>query len=137
MNVSNVVVRNKIWQEKTKARSTLLSQSVIKDYDHDQFGLYFDGRKERTLSMEDNRKKVIIEEHLSLVKEPGFEYVGHISVNYGSERKSLEIKYRFLSCVDNDIDVTKFFAIGCGGTSVNTGVKDDISNLELILNRPI
>ncbi|GBO18863.1 hypothetical protein AVEN_58835-1 [Araneus ventricosus] len=73
----------KCGKREKKARSTLLSQSVIKDYDHDQFGLYFDGRKGRTLSMEDNRRKVIIEEHLSLVKESGSEYVGHISVNYG------------------------------------------------------
>ncbi|GBO23825.1 hypothetical protein AVEN_80260-1 [Araneus ventricosus] len=62
-NVSNVVDRNKIRLERTKGRTTLSSQSVIKDYDHDQFGLYFDGRKDRTLSMEDNRRKVIIEEH--------------------------------------------------------------------------
>ncbi|GBN03895.1 hypothetical protein AVEN_176882-1 [Araneus ventricosus] len=68
-NVLNVVDRNKIRRGRTKARTTLLSQ-VIKDYDHDQFGLYFYGRKDRTLSMEDNRRKVIIEEHLSLVKEP-------------------------------------------------------------------
>ncbi|GBN76003.1 hypothetical protein AVEN_136305-1 [Araneus ventricosus] len=38
-NVSNVVDRNKIWHERTKARTTLSSQSVIKDFDHDQFGL--------------------------------------------------------------------------------------------------
>ncbi|GBM66988.1 hypothetical protein AVEN_111009-1 [Araneus ventricosus] len=81
-NVLNVVDRNKIRRERTKARTTLLSQ-VIKDYDHDQFGLYFDGRKDRTLSMEDNRRKVIIEEHISLVKEPGSEYIGHVSVNFG------------------------------------------------------
>ncbi|GBN14929.1 hypothetical protein AVEN_249821-1 [Araneus ventricosus] len=71
-NVLNVGDRNKIRRGRTKARTTLLSQ-VIKDYDHDQFGLYFDGRKDRTLSMEDNRRKVIIEEHISLVKEPGSE----------------------------------------------------------------
>ncbi|GBM14573.1 Down syndrome cell adhesion molecule-like protein Dscam2 [Araneus ventricosus] len=64
-NVLNVVDRNKIRRGRTKAGTTLLSQ-VIKDYDHDQFGLYFDGRKDRTLSMEDNRRKVIIEEHISL-----------------------------------------------------------------------
>ncbi|GBM59213.1 hypothetical protein AVEN_158736-1 [Araneus ventricosus] len=63
-NVLNVVDRNKIRRGRTKARTTLLSQ-VIKDYDHDQFGSYFDGRKDRTLSMEDNRRKVIIEEHIS------------------------------------------------------------------------
>ncbi|GBL80782.1 hypothetical protein AVEN_26221-1 [Araneus ventricosus] len=41
-NVLNVVDRNKIRRGRTKARTTLLSQ-VIKDYDHDQSGLYFDG----------------------------------------------------------------------------------------------
>ncbi|GBM63468.1 hypothetical protein AVEN_60803-1 [Araneus ventricosus] len=63
-NVWNVVDRNKIRHGRTKARTTLLCQ-VIKDYDHDQFGLYLDGRKDRTLSMEDNRRKVKIEEHIS------------------------------------------------------------------------
>ncbi|GBM73276.1 hypothetical protein AVEN_158151-1 [Araneus ventricosus] len=82
-NVLNVVDRNKIRRGRTKTRTTLLSQ-VIKDYDHDQFGLYFDGRKERTLSLEDNRRKVKIEEHISLVKEPGPDYIGHMSVNFGS-----------------------------------------------------
>ncbi|GBM52342.1 hypothetical protein AVEN_229571-1 [Araneus ventricosus] len=81
-NVLNVVDRNKIRRVRTKARTTLLSQ-VIKDYDHDQFGLYLDGRKDRTLSMEDNRRKVIIEEDISLVKEPGSECIGHVSVNFG------------------------------------------------------
>ncbi|GBM20110.1 hypothetical protein AVEN_268426-1 [Araneus ventricosus] len=55
-NVLNVVDRNKIRRGRTKARATLLSQ-VIKDYDHDQFGLYFDGRKDRTLSMEIHNRK--------------------------------------------------------------------------------
>ncbi|GBN41698.1 hypothetical protein AVEN_206429-1 [Araneus ventricosus] len=82
-NVSNVVDRIKIRRWRKKARTTLLSQSVIKDYDHNQFGLYFDGQKDRTQSMEDNRRKAIIEEHISLVKEPGSEYIGHVSVNFG------------------------------------------------------
>ncbi|GBM26388.1 hypothetical protein AVEN_239382-1 [Araneus ventricosus] len=43
-NVSNVVDRTKIRRQRTKTRTTLLSQSVIKYYDHDQFRLYFDGR---------------------------------------------------------------------------------------------
>ncbi|GBN78069.1 hypothetical protein AVEN_81878-1, partial [Araneus ventricosus] len=71
-NVLNVVDRNKIRRGRTKAKTTLLSQ-VIKDYDHDQFGLYFDGRKGKTLSMEDNRRKVVKDEHISLVKETGSE----------------------------------------------------------------
>ncbi|GBM55129.1 hypothetical protein AVEN_207018-1 [Araneus ventricosus] len=82
-NVLNVAERNKIRLGGTKARTTLLSQ-VIKYYDHDQFGLYFDGRKDRTLSMEDNRRKVIREEHISFVKEPGSVYIGHVTVNFGT-----------------------------------------------------
>ncbi|GBN48952.1 hypothetical protein AVEN_71440-1 [Araneus ventricosus] len=121
MNVSNVVDRNKIRCGRTKAGTTLLSQ-VIKYYDHDQFGLYFEGRNDRTLSMEDNRRKVIIEEHVSLVKQPGSEYVGHISVICGRERKSLEIKYSILSCVDNDIDVTKLVATEHLSTQVSKAI---------------
>ncbi|GBO39907.1 hypothetical protein AVEN_144683-1 [Araneus ventricosus] len=92
-NVLNVVDRNKIRPGGTKARTTLLSQ-VIKDYDHDQFGLYFDGRKDRTLSMEDNRRKVIIGEHIRCNKV-GFDgtYVntgvkGGIIRNYGTDPES-------------------------------------------------
>ncbi|GBN52042.1 hypothetical protein AVEN_273674-1 [Araneus ventricosus] len=81
-NVLNVVDKNKIRRGRTKARTTLLSQ-VIKVYDHDQFGLYFDGRKDRTLSMEDNKRKDIIEELISFVKESGSEYIGHASINFG------------------------------------------------------
>ncbi|GBL67496.1 hypothetical protein AVEN_217829-1 [Araneus ventricosus] len=81
-NLLKVVDKNKILRGRAKARTTLLSQVII-DYDHDQLGLYFDGRKDMTLSMEDNRRKVIIEEHISLVKEPGSEYIGHVSVNFG------------------------------------------------------
>ncbi|GBM15039.1 hypothetical protein AVEN_266925-1 [Araneus ventricosus] len=108
-NVLNVVDRNKIRRGRTDARTTLLSQ-VIKDYGHDQFDLYLDGRKDRTLSMEDNRRKVIIEEHISLVKEPGSEYIGHVSINFGREQIIGNDIYSFLSCFDNDIDVTKLVA---------------------------
>ncbi|GBN35177.1 hypothetical protein AVEN_164176-1 [Araneus ventricosus] len=128
-NVLNVVDRNKIRLGRTKARTTLLSQ-VIKDYDHDQFGLYFYGRKYRTLSMEDNRRKVIIEEHISLVKEPGSEYIGHVSVNFGRTKIIVNNIYSFF--------VMRCNKVGCDRTSVNIGVKGGIiRNMELILNRPL
>lgn len=137
-NVSNVVDRNKIRRERTKARTILSSQSVLKDYDRGQFGLYFDGRKDRTLYLEDNRREVKIEEHVSLVKEPGSVYIGHVSLNSGKAQIIGKHIVNFLSCVENDIDVTKMVAIGCDGTSVNTGVKGGvIRNMELILKRPL
>lgn len=135
-NISNVVDRNKIRRERTKARTTLSSQSVLAV--SDQFGLYFDGRKDRTLSLEDNRRKVITEEHLSLVKEPGSEYIGHVSVNSGRAQIIAQHIVSFLSCADNDIDLTKLVAIGCDGTCVNTGVRGGvIRHMELILRRPL
>ncbi|GBO30797.1 hypothetical protein AVEN_30996-1 [Araneus ventricosus] len=96
-NVSSVVDRNKIRHERTKARTTLLSQSVIKDYDHEQIGLYLDGLKERTLSIEDNRRKDTIEKHVSLVEEPGSEYIDQVSVNFGRAQIIGNHIYSFLS----------------------------------------
>ncbi|GBM77510.1 hypothetical protein AVEN_234710-1 [Araneus ventricosus] len=121
-NVSNVVDRNKIRRERTKERTTLLSQSVTKDYDRDQFGFHFDGRKDRTLSMEDNRRKVIIEEHVSLVKEPGSDYIGNLSVNFGRAQIIGNHIHIFLSCVDNDIDGTKLVATENLSTQVSKEV---------------
>ncbi|GBN37508.1 hypothetical protein AVEN_252639-1 [Araneus ventricosus] len=121
-NVLNVVDRNKIRRKRTKARTTLSFQSIIKDYDHDQFGLYFDGRKDRTLSMEDNRRKVRIEEHVSLVKASGPEYIGHVAVNFGRAQIIGNHIYSFLSCVDNDIDVTKLVATAHLSTQVTKEV---------------
>ncbi|GBM76608.1 hypothetical protein AVEN_16928-1, partial [Araneus ventricosus] len=70
-----------------------------------------------------------------MVKEPGSEYIGHVSVNFGRAQIIGNHICSFLSCVDNDIDVV---AIKCDGTSVNTGVKGGvINNMELILNRPL
>ncbi|GBM36907.1 hypothetical protein AVEN_14893-1 [Araneus ventricosus] len=54
-NVLNVIDRNKIRRGRTMARTTLLSR-VIKDYDHDQFGLYLDGRKDRTINGRQQKK---------------------------------------------------------------------------------
>ncbi|GBN79931.1 hypothetical protein AVEN_236472-1 [Araneus ventricosus] len=83
-------------------------------------------------------QQVRIEEHVSLVKEPGSEYICHVSVNFGRAQITGNCIYSFLSCVDNDIDVTKFVAIDCDGTSVKTGVKEGIIHImELILNRPL
>lgn len=77
-DTSCAVDRSKIRRARMKKRTALTSKPLV--IDSNQFGLYFDGRKDKTLSMEDNRRKIITEEHVSLVKEPGSEYMGHISL---------------------------------------------------------
>ncbi|GBM83162.1 hypothetical protein AVEN_184751-1 [Araneus ventricosus] len=79
--------------------------------------------------MEDNRRKVIIEEHISLVKEPGSEYIGHVSVNFGRAQIIGNNIYSFLSCVGNDKDVVT--------EHLSTQMSKDVCNMELILNRPL
>ncbi|GBN81899.1 hypothetical protein AVEN_47781-1 [Araneus ventricosus] len=82
--------------------------------------------------MEDNRRKVIIEEHISLVKGPGSEYIGHVSVNFERAQIIGNKIYSFLSGVNND----RCNKVGCDGTSVNIGVKGGIIRyMGLILNR--
>lgn len=56
-DLSNVVDRNEIQNEKTKARTILSSQFVVKDYNIDKICLFFDGCKDRTISLENKRKK--------------------------------------------------------------------------------
>lgn len=48
---------NKIWHEKTKSKTPLSSKAVVKYYNNNQFDLCFDGRKDRAISVENNRKK--------------------------------------------------------------------------------
>ncbi|GBM56333.1 hypothetical protein AVEN_60314-1 [Araneus ventricosus] len=53
-----------------------------------------DGRKDRTLSMEDNRRKVIIEEHISLF------YIGLPYVRDSPVRAGVRLVSRFSKCPD-------------------------------------
>lgn len=51
-DISNVVNRNEIFREKIKERIAVLPQAVVKNYNNNQFELYFDGRKDSTISLE-------------------------------------------------------------------------------------
>lgn len=78
-----VINRNKVLRSKTKLRQDLSSQRI-----QGMFGLYFDGRKDKTMFMKrgtdvifrQNYKK---EEHVSMIAEPGGTYVGHLSLDNG------------------------------------------------------
>ncbi|KAJ8930679.1 hypothetical protein NQ314_016493 [Rhamnusium bicolor] len=76
-DMSNVVDRSKVRRCRTKTR-TILNKNPFNF--EGCIGISFDGRKDKTLVTEDNRRKVINEEHISLLKEPGSEYIRHISI---------------------------------------------------------
>ena len=102
-------------------------------------GLYFDGRKDKTLV---NLKKgkgyhrsVIVEEHISLVDEPGSSYLAHITTESGT---AISIKNSIVNFItQSELDVSKFNVVGCDGTAVNTGSKGGvIALLEKKFKRP-
>lgn len=75
----------------------------------------------------------MIEDHISLVKEPESEYFGHISTKTGNAKTICTNIISFLTL--KNIDLNNILAIGCDGTAVNTGTKGGI--LEEKFNQPL
>jgi hypothetical protein len=80
-------------------------------------GLYFDGRKDRTLINEKEGQKfycrTITEEHIMLVQQPEGTFVGHITPSSGSAASIASGIVEFLT----QHNVESLVAIGCDGTS--------------------
>ena len=102
--------------------------------------LYFDGRKDHTLAQReiDGRlhQRTVVEEHITLLKEPDSQYIGHFATSHGS---SLAIFNGIIAYLNsNEISFADIKATGCDGTAVNTGWKNGIIRLfEDHLNKPL
>ena len=99
-DTSLVIDKNKIARERYRTMQELKSESSDIDNDH-LTGLYFDGRREKTLSTEKEDDKyyqrTILEEHYSLVKEPGSSCVGHVTPASGSSLAIAESIYDYIT----------------------------------------
>lgn len=82
-NTVNVIDKNKVRNARKNKRKELQSNNSVNEVN----GLYFDGRKDRTLTMIDNCRKTIIEEHIVLISEPNSKYFDHITPKSGSAGK--------------------------------------------------
>lgn len=76
----------------------------------------------------DNRRKVITEEHITIIKEPDSVYVGHVTPQSGSASHISKSLITFL-LEDRNFDINGLVAIGCDGTNCNTGRKGGIIRL--------
>lgn len=108
-----VIARHKMRRSRNALRQFLSASRITKG-----IGLYFDGRKDKTLFMEKGvsgiyRQKFKKEEHISVVAEPGGNYIGHVSLKKGD---AASIANEISNSVTND-----FSAVGCDVTVVNTG----------------
>nr|CAH7731779.1 unnamed protein product [Callosobruchus chinensis] len=134
-NPDKVVDKNKIRREIKKNRYRLQSQNT--DLSEHLGGLYFDGRKDRTILQVDNRRKEITEEHIALIQEPNGNYFGHLSLS--SPVKAIDIANGILSHITKKgISLKDLKVIGCDGTNINTGWKGGVIRLiEEQLGRPL
>ena len=86
-------------------------------------GLYFDGRKDRTLSLVKvggiAKKQVTNDEHITLFEEPGSHYLSHFAPPCGTAVAIKSGIFDFF--IDNDVSLENLVAVGCDATVVNTG----------------
>lgn len=131
-----VIDKSKIRRERKKTRNELLQ----KQCNQNMPAIYFDGRKDKTLKIvsKGNKKyrKVVVEEHISVLKELGSLYVGYATPLQGTAN-SIERAINAL-LKSNKICIDDILAIGCDGTVTNTGKFRGIIRLfEERLKRPL
>ena len=133
---TSFVDKNKIRRERSKHRKCL-QENVRKQ---ELKGLYFDGRRDKTLSIRNesgkSHREEIEEEHYCIIKEPNSEYMGHISVENGSAKNIASGILEFFK--SNELETNELIALGCDGTVINTGGKGGVLRfIELALNKPL
>ena len=106
-DASSVIDKNKIngARKKRRMNSVALNKTAL----HLQ-SLYFDGRKDQTITQKlINRrmyKRTVVEEHLTFIKEPRSEYIGHFAASTGSSQSLFNVfdfVFRFPSFIHSMI----------------------------------
>lgn len=80
-DMSNIIDRHKIRRERKKNRMECQDFNTI--VTNNLKGLYFDGRKDQTLTQKNIEgmlhQQRVLEEHVPQIEKPGYKYVGHLS----------------------------------------------------------
>jgi len=136
-DTSSVIDKSKIRREKSLVRRSLIKQFTPPK---ESWGIFFDGRKDETFSVEnlnDKRfRRTIKEEHYSLVQEPESVYIGHVSPSSSS---AADISRSIITFLDeHSFSLENLEVVGCDGTVTNTGWKSGvIQKLEHHIRRPL
>lgn len=137
-NKDSVVDKSKVTREMQKLRSEIQSQS--EEQKTKIKGLYFDGRKDKTLTKKQKGDRFYrtdtVEEHICLVEEPGSAYLGHTTPLSGCADDIADSIFEFAQ--ENDVDLRDLQVIGSDGTAVNTGEKGGVIRLiEEKIDKPL
>lgn len=142
-NTTAVVDRYKIKRERIKARELVTAWSFEKN--KELKCMYFDGKKDATKVQEvrgDRQFPVTVrEDHYCMVSSDG-SFIGHLTVPKSHEMAGKEAQRIALEMItyfeNNQIDVSQLSALGCDGTSVNTGnIGGVLTHMERYLSRPV
>lgn len=126
-----IIDKNKIRRAKDRLRF-----DFNKNLDTTIKGLFFDGRKDKSIRMVDGIKKRISESHYTLLQAPGYKYLGHTAPDSGNAIDILKSFTEFFEV--KGISLNELLIIGGDGTNVNTGwLGGLIALLENQLNRPL
>ena len=101
-------------------------------------GLYFDGKRDSTLTPQKSGvgTHFVREEHITLVAEPGSNYVGHFTPYSGKAKDISEGLLEF--CSSHDLNLNSLNVIACDGTNANSGAKVEvIAAVAQSLGRPL
>jgi hypothetical protein len=131
----HIVDHSKLRRERQRRREILLKRQKINSIE----ALYFDGRKDKTMCFVKKEKKIYrhfkVEEHITLVQEPGSIYISHITPPSGTAE---DIEVTMFTYLNREYSLNKLMAIGCDGTNVNTGRKNGIiSRIEKRIKKPL
>lgn len=137
---SKVIDRSKIRRERIKSREKL--QQNADQFDHtDIEGIFFDGRKDKTLTQVldvDNKyhRQTVLEEHISIIAEPGSSYFSHTTPTSGCSKDISESLIASLK--EWNVKTDNITVVGCDGTNVNTGhIAGVIRRLEETFGHPL
>ena len=109
---SRIIDKGKLRRERQKRRTALQHKGDIQGIK----GLYFDGRKDKTLVQEKDEKgftqqKIILEEHITVLAEPNSQYLSHETPTGGSGK---ELSLKIFECLQRrNVDATTIVAVGC------------------------
>lgn len=136
LDASSVVDRSKVRRERKRKRVEV-EHTAVTDIVQ---GLYFDGRKDKTLVNTKKGNKFYrerkVEEHICLVQQPQSRYIGHVIPKSGSAKEISNSIISFLT--QNLVDTKDIIAVGCDGTNTNTGHKAGvIRRLEENFKKPV
>ena len=135
-NPSDIIDRSKI----RRAREHNRQIETKRKNKVEPLSIYFDGRKDKTLFNETVRnkgyKKIVTEEHITVLSEPNSKYLGHFAPTSGTACSITSGLKTFV--LNQGMSLDKLIAVGCDGTSVNTGKRGGVIRLlEQFLCKPL